>query len=195
MRNLKPFSIALFFSYFYFSAGQFGAILAQNSATNSAPCTLIIQGNNNTVQGPCTVSSRPGTTVLRSKYMPVDSQDPSNPLLLHPTVIRDDLGQSQKLTIFFVYPMKQADGAYFPAAQRVMVYAYQTTSTGRYDPPPNTFPTFTGFWAPGAQVKVELTVPTRYFEETSGWNLRLCIGSLERCVMSPNLLDGSRVLN
>jgi hypothetical protein len=167
-----------------------------DTATLSGTCSIIIQGSNNTVSNAaCNPSTTPGATVVRSKYMPVDLQDPAHPSLLHPTVIRENYGSLQKLTILLVYPMTQSDGNYFPPANLIMIYAYQTTASGRYDPPPGTFPTFSGSWGPGAQAKVELNVPTSYFEETSGWNMRLCIGTRERCVMSPNLLDGSRVLN
>jgi hypothetical protein len=165
-----------------------------DTISNTGSCTIIIQGSNNTVKHvECVPTAQPGATVVRSRYMPEDTQNPSQPALLHPLVIRDDQGQTQKLTIFFVYPLSRADGSFMSAAQLIMVYAYQTTSTGRYDPPPGTFPTFSGSWGPGAQVKVELSVPTSYFEETSGWNLRLCIGSRAQCVFTPNLLSGSRV--
>jgi hypothetical protein len=167
-----------------------------DTATLSGTCSIIIQGSNNTVNNTaCSPSTTAGTTVVRSKYMPVDLQDPAHPSLLHPTVYREDRGAYQKLTIFFVYPMNQADGTYFSPANLIMTYAYQTTDSGRYDPPPGTLPSFAGSWGPGGQAKVVLDVPTSYFEETSGWNPRLCIGTRERCVMSPNLLDGSRVLN
>jgi len=110
-----------------------------DTANISGTCSIIIQGSNNTVNNAaCNPSATPGTTVVRSKYMPVDLQDPAHPSLLHPTVIREDYGPFQKLTIFLVYPLTQPDGNYSPPANLIMTYAYQTTASGRYDPPPGT---------------------------------------------------------
>jgi hypothetical protein len=171
------------------------AVAQSNNASNSGQCSLIIQGSNNVVNGvPCTPASVSGGTVLRTKYAASDLVDSVNTGLLHPLVIRDDQGSIQRLTILFEYPAKQKDGSFQPQADLVMVYGYQTTSTGRYDPPPGTFPSFSGTWNPGDQVKIELNVPTSFFEETSGWNVRFCIGTRQRCLFSPNLLTGARVL-
>lgn len=45
-----------------------------------------------------------------------------------------------------------------------------------------------GSWNQGDRVTLEIELPKEFADAAQGWDLRFCIGSVERCTPSPNLL-------
>jgi len=163
-----------------------------SSVTNTGSCTIIIQGSNNTanLSGACDQPKQPGQTILRSRYQPYHESDTDFTV---PTIIRDDFGSFQRLIISFAYPFADPHGEKTRPADTINVYAYRITADDRWNAPSWAFPDITGNWNPGDYVKMEIDVPTHYFEDASGWYLRYCIKSVGGgCYPSPNLLNGVR---
>jgi hypothetical protein len=149
---------------------------------------MIVAGDSSTNPAASAQSAEP-TGSKRMMYRPYEQNSP-----LHPLVIAEDSGSVKRLTVLIQYPLVWPSGQpnNMPA-HVIKIYSSRTTATGTVAGDPGTFPSFSGSWNPGDQVKFQLDVPDEYFDPTSGWMLRCCIGEQQMCLPSPNLLMGTKV--
>ena len=151
------------------------------------PCT-IITGKVSSL-GPCTTSSSM-KLVLRERYEPIPDKDAKRASRLNPMVVlRKSTEVDQELKVYFQLPLEGPLGHEPISATYINVYAYQVTPTGRANERPLTV--LQGKWEPGDLVEAKIRVPTPYFDERSGWNVRLCIGTGVMCIPSENVLLGA----
>ena len=100
------------------------------------------------------------------------------------TVARSDRGNHYHLQIDFMVPTDESITNFYI----ITTYGSQMEGGRRSYLSEDTFPPVQGNWTSGDRVTLHVDLPKAFADPDKGWNLTFCIGTVETCLPSPNLL-------